>query len=1673
VFRNLEKEKKFSHTDKDERIMALHDLIDGLGKFQASSFSGGSSPGPLESDILNTLLKRLVVENNKDAQTQCVRCLSALIHKLSGASIKEAAELLVALMVSGEEDLRDVYKIGLKTLIKELPETSGNLVTPVLIPILRKGISAGPSGLPSSERPIILETWRKKMEKDGPVLRGIMADISAAARNEAKAKMGGDVREAALDCLQEVLEKFRGDVAEGEKDSLKKILYVSLRTGLDDASSTVANLAVSAQVRKRACSTLAALCVCLTDEDINGVVKHLLASLEACGAARGGASIPLDFALVDAANYTRILVITIGKIASCTGARLGSWLPRIISSLLDRLDSPPSDQEAAFSVNTDEKNELRENVLAALAALYSPNVDKIQVENVEGSTHMDTQKTLGSLRTTVVKASLSWLTFDPNYNYPDEVSGQSMQDGDECEEDEYNNDEGYGGEDEDVYDDDFAWKTRRAAARALSAVVRHAHECTLPDETGSSLLEIADLIHNALTLCFRERTNIVRLEVLNCTRVLVRALGAGASGALVGVGWEGKSTPSSSENYGDALCILLSSPCALVECVGSSGGGSDTSPCQVATAGLMDVEGVSSPHISPGQELLLRWLSKGLVTRLLNLLAKLPGGRQSSPLWSSVIQPEIRSAAFSLTQAILSNSTIPPHLICEAISQSGGLDALTQSLIFTLKDCSGTPLSMEAVCAIDSLLSLHSFKPTSFPQSSLCAIIGALSKAATQDSQYKTQAASMRTASLAIMLLAPSTNSPGLGLKTSIIPASDQAALSAREDSATALWNALSPSFFSQGFDSEVKDAALTAASILVAHCGDTKVISSMADQFITNIFRRLSNDTSRQLVIRLITYAVGSPLSRPAFLCEGEGRTLSTYLKDYAPSFCRSALRSLRLLSLQCLDAMVWCLGGRGTDKDCLAMFFSEACASCSREVDSATPDFVCTRILFHVALGFCTHASPGFLAEAMGPSLIPFVLTLSGKALPEPSPTLQVYLEFVWSFTSATRGAQGLPQSLSSTSLLGALTTGNTGVKDSSDIQLSTTALVFHTVFRAAWESSSERDSGDLKQILSQVVSAACKGEKKTLPEESEALCPPEFQSPPSGKASKATKKSKTPSKNSGGGGGEVLAASSSSVQRPHLDPRLARSIVSQVGSHVDLFALFPWALGSLMSALMSVESSEGASLEQASIATALGGAVAGSLGIGFPYMLEALSKNLKDSSSAETGAGGGGGDGMAVEEEGISSSSILSHSLTPQSLSLCGLLISVNELLGRLSTSAKGDNAKSGTFEQTTSSSLSSLLDILTSPSLLSSSSDRLCNNVAVSLGHLARILPGATVGRLCSLVKQGVVQANNSAALSTTAIRFMETTAQAIRFMVQSSKNFPGLSSALSSADAISSLFALSEDNHKLLQTARAASLDSLRAFVRLHSDALLPLFLPTPLESLWGQDHPPKSMSIPVHGILAVVLHATLKRPDLIREVKLGPFEMSVDESIPVRKAALGVLETLLASPTPFLWNTSSESVLKSLREAALPDPSKKATPPGTDELLFHAHATILAGLKSGKKHIRSLLRGPNGGLELFLHCAVELVIEKFIAASKSFNDEMKTAQTSTASKAPNSEKRDSAREIVKSAFWVLKAFREVFKGSPQWTTSVSLKRMKETLTLNGESDLDVKQMLFEFLSAVS
>ena len=118
----------------------------------------------------------------------------------------------------------------------------------------------------------------------------------------------------------------------------------------------------------------------------------------------------------------------------------------------------------------------------------------------------------------IVQAALAYMSYDPNYSYGDD-DVEEVDEDDEYFEDDDNLEE----EDQEDDDDDESWKVRRAAIRALAAVVKaKQHD---PSMLWTKEFNVrknkSSTVANALTARFKEREENCRVDVIDCTTNLL------------------------------------------------------------------------------------------------------------------------------------------------------------------------------------------------------------------------------------------------------------------------------------------------------------------------------------------------------------------------------------------------------------------------------------------------------------------------------------------------------------------------------------------------------------------------------------------------------------------------------------------------------------------------------------------------------------------------------------------------------------------------------------------------------------------------------------------------------------------------------------------------------------------------------------------------------------------------------------------------------------------------------------------------------------------------------------------------------------------------------------------------------------------------------------------------
>mmetsp|Transcript_840 Transcript_840/g.1414 ORF Transcript_840/g.1414 Transcript_840/m.1414 type:complete len:1307 (+) Transcript_840:70-3990(+) len=200
--------EKTSHYDKDERYMATSDLCGLLA-------TDIKIDDMTERQICAAVLKQLDDKSN-DVQSVAVKCLGTLLKKVQQNQVGEICAKLCSLVLQGQNELRDIYSIGLKTLISDVPDAMGELVVSKLTSNLTNGIGSS----------------------------------------------NDDVKRECLDDMTDLLRRF-GHLMRREHESILAVIVVCL-----EHSKSV--------IRKRASVCLGALAVVATDPLLFRLVDDLL-----------------------------------------------------------------------------------------------------------------------------------------------------------------------------------------------------------------------------------------------------------------------------------------------------------------------------------------------------------------------------------------------------------------------------------------------------------------------------------------------------------------------------------------------------------------------------------------------------------------------------------------------------------------------------------------------------------------------------------------------------------------------------------------------------------------------------------------------------------------------------------------------------------------------------------------------------------------------------------------------------------------------------------------------------------------------------------------------------------------------------------------------------------------------------------------------------------------------------------------------------------------------------------------------------------------------------------------------------------------------------------------------------------------------------------------------------
>ena len=439
--------------------MATSDLCEVLKRHSSGgNFDSYHAMDASTERKICTAVLRLLHDKSNDVQAIAVKTLGILLTTVHEEQVLEIADSLADQVLDRDKsELRDVYAIGLRTLCKTVPNEMGDKVSQKLV---------------------------------GRLLEGIESDVE-------------EIVLACLDVLTDLLGRFGASSIHVTRQH-EPILQLCL-TQLSSDSHVV---------RKRTGATIGCLSVVLSDALLVRMVESLLSQIDmAEGVGKSGrrrtrlAQKQAAAQSAAKAGDTRALIRTMCTVSGAVGHRLGqAQIDRIIPIFLrfcdpddavtgdddmddeDEVMDEADEDEAAIAL----ANELRESCFTGFESFVSRCPTEVEP-------HLDQ----------IVQAALAYMSYDPNYSYGDD----DVEEVDEDDEfDDYDDEE----EEEEDDDDDESWKVRRAAIRALGAVVKaKKHNPTI---LWTKIFDVrkgkSTTVANALMSRFKEREENCRVDVI-------------------------------------------------------------------------------------------------------------------------------------------------------------------------------------------------------------------------------------------------------------------------------------------------------------------------------------------------------------------------------------------------------------------------------------------------------------------------------------------------------------------------------------------------------------------------------------------------------------------------------------------------------------------------------------------------------------------------------------------------------------------------------------------------------------------------------------------------------------------------------------------------------------------------------------------------------------------------------------------------------------------------------------------------------------------------------------------------------------------------------------------------------------------------------------------------------
>ena len=232
------------------------------------------------------MLKQLDDHSN-EVQSVAVKCLSILLKKVKQAQIEEICNKLSSLIIDGKNELRDIYSIGLKTLINDVPDEMGSIVSKRLVEKLVYGINT---------------------------------------------TANDDVKSDCIDILSDLIRRF------GHLVDLTEVTHVILNQLENNKSS----------IKKRSASCLGSIAVVCSDSLLVQIVETVIGKVETSSKKKSTA---VATALNDTKCYIQTLAVISKTVGYRLGKLIGSLLPIFMSYCGDPDDDGFDDTDQTDDMN--------------------------------------------------------------------------------------------------------------------------------------------------------------------------------------------------------------------------------------------------------------------------------------------------------------------------------------------------------------------------------------------------------------------------------------------------------------------------------------------------------------------------------------------------------------------------------------------------------------------------------------------------------------------------------------------------------------------------------------------------------------------------------------------------------------------------------------------------------------------------------------------------------------------------------------------------------------------------------------------------------------------------------------------------------------------------------------------------------------------------------------------------------------------------------------------------------------------------------------------------------------------------------------------------------------------------------------------------------------------------